>query len=119
MSCLEPDEPFSRVVQQFLGIHLNVVLTDRHVTVGEHLIHALILEEKPFTERLGGVFRGCTLERKAAWGPETPEGLYHPGSCLQIKPSFPLPWTLDTFKPGYHPSSPMCCEDLHIRSKDL
>ena len=75
MSCLEPDEPFSRVVQQFLGIHLNVVLTDRHVTVGEHLIHALILEEKPFTERLGGVFRGCTLERKAAWGPGGPEEL--------------------------------------------
>lgn len=40
-------------------------------------------------------------------------------ALAQIKPSFPVPWTLDTFKPGYHPSSPVCCEDLHNRSKDL
>ena len=73
MFCPEADEPFPRVVQQFLGIHLNVVLPDSHVTGGEHLIHALILEDKPFTERQGGVLGGCTLGRKAAWGPGGPE----------------------------------------------
>ena len=76
MSYLEPDELFPCVVQQFLGIHLNVVLTDRHVTGDEHLIHALILEEKPFAERQGRVLGGCTLERKAAWGPGGLEVLY-------------------------------------------
>lgn len=48
----------------------------KHVTGGEHLIRALILEEKPFTERQGGVLGGCTLKRKTAWGPDGPEELH-------------------------------------------